>query len=118
MPTHGLIIDDWHPCRLNKLVGCHWATAARRKRSDRHMVGVYAKIARLPKATGPRRIRLRIVLAPGQRAGDPDAYWKSLLDALVHVGLLLDDNRQHVELAPVAFGRADKRRTEIILEDI
>lgn len=116
MSTHGLIIDGWHPCRLNQLVSVHWANRSRLKRVDRQFVATYGRD--LPRATGKRRVRLRIVLGPGQRAGDPDAYWKSLLDALVHAGLLLDDNRQHVELGPVAFDRAEKRRTEIILEDI
>jgi hypothetical protein len=43
----------------------------------------------------------------GQRAPDPDAFFKSLWDALVHAGMLVDDNRQHVELAPVTFSRAE-----------
>jgi hypothetical protein len=61
--------------------------------------------AKVPKATGRRRVSLQIVLKKGQRAGDPDSYFKSLCAALVHVGMLVDDNPQGVELAPVAFSR-------------
>jgi hypothetical protein len=41
----------------------------------------------------------------GQLAPDPNAFFKSLCDTLVHAGALVDDNRQHVELAPVTFSR-------------
>jgi hypothetical protein len=48
----------------------------------------------------------------------PDSYWKSLLDALVHAGLLVDDNRQHVQLGEVEFERGTARATTITLEDL
>ena len=47
------------------------------------MIGGHALEAGIPRATGRRRVSLHIVLAPRQRAGDPDAFWKSTLDALV-----------------------------------
>jgi hypothetical protein len=61
------------------------------------------RAAGVPKATGRRHVSLHIVLKKGQRAGDLDSYFKSLRAALVHAGMLVDDNRQGVELAPVAF---------------
>jgi Holliday junction resolvase RusA-like endonuclease len=63
-------------------------------------------------------VSLRITLARGQRGPDPDAWWKSALDALVHAGLLTDDNRQGVELGPVEYDRGPHRKTVITLEDI
>jgi Holliday junction resolvase RusA-like endonuclease len=36
---------------------------------------------------------------------DADAYFKSLLDACKHAGLILDDSNRYVELAPVTFAR-------------
>ncbi len=47
------------------------------------------------------------------------AFFKSLCDALVHAGALVDDNRQHVELAPVTFSRDPKVWGSVIrLEDL
>ena len=61
-----------------------------------------------------------ILLKPRQRGGDTDAYWKSCLDALCQAELLVDDNRQHVELCPVQYRRATDATwgTAIFLEDI
>lgn len=109
-------IDDYHPIRLNQLIGCHWATVRRRKDS------VYRTLRwrslDIPRAAGRRRVTLRLTLGPRQRAGDPDAYWKALLDACVRLGLLVDDSRTWVELAPVEFERGERKRTVIELEDI
>ena len=72
----------------------------------------------LPTAQGKRRVSLHIILKKGQRAADPDAYAKSVGDALVAAYMLVDDNRQHVEWAPVTFARAINWGTQITLEDI
>jgi hypothetical protein len=112
-----LIIPAWHPAKLNELLG-HWAQRHRLKRGDRELVGYYARLAGIPLAVLPRRVSLRIILGPRERAADPDAYWKSLLDALVHCGGLVNDNRQSVELGTVEFHRGPKRSTEITLEDL
>jgi hypothetical protein len=98
---HALTIDRWHPARLDQWDGRHWSVRARLKRVDRQIVGLYARTAGIPPATGKRRVSLMLTLGPRQRGGDPDAYWKSILDALVHDGLLLDDSRQRVELGAV-----------------
>ncbi len=116
--TQLLTIPGWHPARLNELMHCHFATRAKRKRIDRDMVAGYALLNGTTKAEGKRRVFLHLTLAPKQRAGDPDAYWKSLLDALVHAGLLTDDNRQGCEIESVTFARGEKRKTATILEDI
>lgn len=116
--THTLTIPNWQPTRTNTLMNCHWATRARFKRNDAALVTVASHEAGIPVATGKRRVGLHLTLGPRQRAADPDAYWKSLLDALVHAGLLVDDNRQNVELSPVTFGRGHARATTITLEDL
>jgi hypothetical protein len=116
-PVVRLLIPHWHPIRLNQIVGGHWARGHRLKRVDRELVAAYAAGGASP-AIGPRRVRLTIVLGPRQRAADPDAYWKSLLDALVHAGLLLDDNRQNCELEPVRFERGERMGTVIELFDL
>jgi Holliday junction resolvase RusA-like endonuclease len=86
------------------------------KSADKEVVAWY--MTTVPPATGKRRLLLTIVLGKGQRGGDPDAYYKSLLDALTTCGQLTDDNRQGVELAPVQFVRGATPATIIMLEDL
>jgi hypothetical protein len=121
MPTNNvytLTIPGWQPARVNQWDGRHWAVRARAKKADRELVGAYARLAGIPPASGKRRVSLTLTLAPRQRAGDPDAYFKSLLDALVHAGPLLDDNRQGVELGGVEFERGAEHATRVLLEDL
>jgi Holliday junction resolvase RusA-like endonuclease len=95
----------------------HWSNGHQLKRVDRAMVAAYA--SRVPKAKGKRRVSLHIILDKGQRAPDPDSLWKSSLDALVHAGVLVDDNRQRVELAPVTFSRDPQAWGSVIrLDDL
>jgi hypothetical protein len=64
-------------------------------------------------------VSLVITLTARQRPADPDAFWKSLLDALVHAGLLADDDAAHVQLGGVIFRRGEPPGgTEIVLEDV
>lgn len=114
-----LWIPKWHPTPLNKLLKCnHWSKAAKYKLNDTEMVKAYVRQCKIAAATAKRRVILTIVLGKGQRACDPDAYWKSALDALVHAGALVDDNRQYVECAPVEFRRCREWGTSIMLENI
>jgi hypothetical protein len=109
-------IPRWHPARLNQMKG-HWAKGHHLKKVDRVMVAAYA--SGVPKAQGKRRVSLHIILNKGQRAADPDGQFKSLCDALVHAKMLVNDNRQYVELAPVTFSRRPKGwGTVISLEDL
>jgi hypothetical protein len=109
-------IPDWHPTRLNVLMHARWASSLKRK--DAVRIGTELRLAGVPAATTPRRLKLVIVLGPRQRAGDPDAYDKSTRDGLVRAGALVDDNRQW--LAPLAneYERSAVRATRIILEDV
>ena len=118
MAVYRLRIERWQPAPLNSLINCHWATAARRKRVDKNMIAHYCKTARIPLAPGPREVSLLVTLGPKQRAPDPDSLWKSTLDALVHAGMLIDDNRQYVRQGSVDFERGSERATLITLTDI
>lgn len=82
------------------------------------MIGTYVYRAGVPKAQGKRIVGMLITLGKGQRACDPDAYWKSPLDALVKTGYLKDDNRQWLELKPVQFNRKELQATTITIEDV
>jgi hypothetical protein len=116
--VHTLIIPNWHPARLNSWDGRHWSIRARLKRGDREMVAAYARVARVPPAKGKRKVSLVITLAPRQRNGDVDAFWKSLLDALVSCKLLINDSPRWLDLGTVRFLRAEKRATRIDLHDL
>jgi hypothetical protein len=118
MGTHRIEVPNWLPTPLNRLLGCHWGTRSRLKRADADLVAVYAMRAGVPRATSRRRVTLRLTLGPRQRAPDPDALWKSLLDGLVRAGLLVDDNYQGVELGEVIFERGPEQSTRIVLEDL
>jgi hypothetical protein len=118
MTTFGIIIPDFAPTRTNALLGSHWAKAGRLKRIDREMIGGYFLVGRFPKATGKRRVRLRVVVDGVGRMGDPDGYLKSCLDALVKCGALLDDSARWCELETPVVERGDSPRTEIILTDL
>lgn len=116
--TWTVTIPGWTPHRANQLVGCHRGTRGRRKRLDRQMVAAYAAQAGVPPAARPRRVGLTITLGPGQRGGDVDAYWKSLLDALKAARLIRDDSHQWCELLPVRFERGPQRAAAVTLEDL
>lgn len=117
-PLIELFIPRWHPAKVNELLSGHWSRGHKLKKADRQVV--WASSLVLPKATVKRRVELTIILKPKQRGGDVDAYFKSALDALKHAGLVVDDNRQGVELAPVAYERGTEREwgTRIRLTDI
>jgi hypothetical protein len=72
-----IVIPRWRPTLLNKLLGCHWGTRTRLKRHDAELLAAYARAAGVPRATGRRRVSLRVTLGPGQWAPDPDSLWKS-----------------------------------------
>lgn len=91
---------------------------ARLKRADRNLVAGYARMAGIPWAMRRRQVDLMITLGPRQRGADPDAYWKSLNDALVKAHMLVDDSRQWVRLGPVEFERGPERSTMITLRDL
>ena len=63
---------------------------------------------------------LFVTLGKGQRVCDADAFWKSALDALVHAGLLIDDNPRYCQLGEVVQKRGGEgeRATVIVLTDV
>jgi len=114
---HTLVIPDWTPSRLNDLMRNRW-WRAKLKKQDTAFVILYSRIQGIPKATGKRRVILEITFGTGAKAGDPDAYNKSLLDALVNAELLVNDTYNDVEVMPARYFRAKDTSTTIILEDL
>lgn len=117
MAVYNITIPKWHPTTVNRLLNCHWAVAGKRKSIDRKMICYECKRHRVPRTEGRRRVSLIIHLDPGQRGADVDAYWKSILDALVHAGAICNDSHRWSELGLVRFMR-DGMGTTITLEDI
>lgn len=111
-------VDGWIPTTLNEMIGRNKYVIHRRKKKDRGVIAAAFLLARVPRATGKRRVTMTIALGPRQRGSDPDAYFKGLLDSLTYVGALVDDSPRWVELAPVAYRRSERKATEIRLEDV
>ncbi len=116
-PMTTLRIENWHPARLNQLLG-HWRRAHRLKLGDRNTVCVHAYLAGLEPASMKRRVDLLVTLGPGQRSPDRDAWWKSLLDALVHAKQLVDDSPRWCVPGSVTYDRAKRTATTIYLTDL
>jgi hypothetical protein len=106
---HEITVHDWHPTTLNKLITSHWAVANKMKKRDK--VEVRYASNHIPKATQKRRVEIIIELGKGQRGADPDAYFKTVGDALVAAGLLVDDSHKWVEWSPVQYVRGKKKTT-------
>ena len=88
-PAWELIIDGWHPMRLNIAIR-HWVKMKQAKEEAIQMFSLAASAAGCPAATGQRVLHLRL---EGFRvAPDADAYDKVVLDSLVRSGLLLNDD--------------------------
>ena len=113
-----ITIPDFIPARVNQLYSGHWAKRLRLKAADAEMIAGYARKAQIPKATGRRQVHLELTLTPRMRGTDKDAFWKSVLDSLVHCEMLVDDNAKYCEPATVQFTRGPKKQTVILLEDL
>lgn len=118
MSIYTLAIPGWSPTPLNRLIGCHWGTAAKRKAHDRDILGTAVVSYCVLPAFRRRRVSLMVVLPKGKRATDPDSLWKSTLDALVHHGAIKNDNKEWVELGKVEFARGPELMTILTLEDV
>lgn len=115
---HQIIIPSWRPMRLNETIGRHFHVIGRRKKQDRAIVSAYCLKMRIPNAPCKRRVSLEITLAGRQQEADIDAYQKSVLDALVHANMLVNDTDKWAEWGGVEYLRGKAGQTVIILEDL
>jgi hypothetical protein len=102
--SYTLEIPRWRPALLNELMRSVKGKI-RLKKQDREIIWAYANQAKIPPATGKRRVSLHVTLGKGMREFDYDAPWKSLNDAMKHAGLIIDDSCEYVEQGPVTFSR-------------
>ena len=115
--TYRITIPDFRFTPLNQL-GWHWGKRSRLKKQDRDFVWAYSLLLGIPQATTKRRVSLEITITGRQQETDPDALWKSCLDALVKNSRLMDDSAKWCELGTVTYTRGEKTETVIVLEDI
>ena len=111
-----MVIRDWMPTPLNKLLGSHWAARGRMKRHDADVLAFEMARQHIPVARTKLRLSVLIVLPKGKRACDPDAIQKSLADAATKCGMLRNDSHLWVEHQPVQFARGERLTTYLTLE--
>lgn len=111
-------IPGWHPAPLNKLLGSHWGAAARMKSKDKQIIANAVMAYQVPPAFGKRRVSLTIVYPKGKRKHDPDAFFKSLNDALVHSKALFADTSNYIELGSIKYAKGDELTSYVTLEDV
>jgi hypothetical protein len=117
--TYTVEIPNWRPVSLNAVRGRHWSAERRAKRETADLLAGYARFFLVPAAAGPRRVSVLVTLGPRERANDRDNLDKILLDALVQVGLLLDDGPASLDgRVEVTFRRGPARATTLTLEDV
>lgn len=138
MSKYEIVIPGWNPTLDNVLMR-HRMGAHSRKKRDAATLGKAAHFASVPRVgvplfekrqrqvlnlgpmeDDPKPIKRRVWLKVSNnwvRKPDPTAYWKSLLDALVVNGLLVDDNERWSEITPPVFSKGSKL-TIVTLEDL
>lgn len=125
MAEYVITVPYWRPATLNKLMSMHWIQARKLKKADSDIVDFYAGDVGAKGAECKRRVDLHITYQTKKDAKnkamsvcDPDAFWKSLLDALVNCGALYDDSPKWVELGDVTQVKGVITETRITLTDI
>lgn len=113
-----LEIREWMPVTLNQMAGHHWRTGHRLKKEDKEVIAAAVAMGGVPAATCRRKVSLLIVLPKGQRTPDPDAFDKSLRDALVACEALKNDSAKWVAGEDPRFARGKSLVTFITLENV
>jgi hypothetical protein len=111
-----IMIANWHPASDNiRAKGLkQWMRA---KKRDREIIRDWlCDYGRVPRATGRRR--LAVAISKSGPMLDPQNCLKSLCDALVSVGLLVDDGPDFLELVAPTAGRGKITSTTLTIEDV
>jgi hypothetical protein len=113
-----LVLDDYLPPSVNRLMRMHWAARGRLKREACVLVEVARHRVGVPNATRRRRVAFRLTVTNRSHAPDGDNVPKLILDACVICRLLVDDRAEFCELGRVEIAKGARKRTEITLEDM
>lgn len=84
-------VERWHPNSINECRGKHWEVEARIKRKMTDLLIAYRVANGIPRATGKRRVSLRLTFPPGARRPDKGNLRKLFDDACKRAGLIKDD---------------------------
>lgn len=114
-----LHIPGYHPPTVNDLLGNHHKAGRLKKACVKVFWGCCLE-QRLVKASGKRLVEIIITVRKSKkgRRPDPDAYYKSALDALVKCNMLVDDSSQWCEHAATLITSGEQDSTTIHLTDI
>lgn len=113
-----LIIDNYHPLSVNKLLETDPRKRSAMKQSHYDIVGGLAMQQGLVKATGKRRMTILCEGWPRGKMPDPSNLAKVLEDAAVACGLLIDDSSKWCESTMPVLKRSKQWRTTLTFEDI
>ncbi len=113
--TWEIIIPNFLPVSLNVLMRTHWAKRGKARKELTDFLAVYGRD--VPKATGKRRVTIKLTRSGRGRLRDADGIPKLILDGLVCCGLLVDDSQKWCECT-ASYEHGDKRETRILLEDM
>ena len=115
-----LYLPNYTPTSVNKLLSMHWGSRGKVKRGDMDIIAHFASVQKLPRATGRRKVTIRVVWPRGARMPDPDNIKKVLLDGFVAASLLVDDSIKWCQVEPIEYFRhaGEVREVFAIFEDI
>lgn len=116
--TWTLSIPGWTPTPLNQFVSKHWAVAKRLKDADKAIMHNAMMAYAVPAASSKRRVELLIIHPKGKRFCDKDSQSKSLLDSMVHCGLLKNDSHVWLDMEKPEYARGEVLRTVITVTDL
>lgn len=112
-----VIIYDWLPPTANRLFRGKLRRRMHLEKESRSFFAVYCELFEVPRATGKRRVTVRVESA-ARRLADPDAYLKASHDGLVACGRLVDDSSRYLEIGTPAVERGPRLKVEILLEEL
>lgn len=113
--TYIIRIPNWHPVKVNELIGENRFVANRKKIQTTEAIWAYAKKLNIPPAETKRHVHIAIYRNKG-RMPDADAFYKSVHDALVSIKLLVDDSPKWLDHQATDIRTGDKA-TIITLRD-
>lgn len=116
-----LRLDNYSLTSLNVLMRSHWGDRKRIRDEVQTRWAIAHQNApwTIPKATGRRRVTLRVNYSlPSRRPPDPDNIKKYTLDSLVRMGLLVDDSYEFCESLPGPPRKCNVPGVVLVIEDI
>lgn len=117
-----LVVDKYLPRSPNASARKHWGHKVEERKFWEMALGHQAWLAGVAPASGKRSVRYELERKGGVKLRDKDnlnASVKHCQDALVNLGLLIDDDDQWLEWLGVGETNGLKQtRTLIILEDV